>query len=292
MSELAGDTKGLAFEIASRIPDRPLLVLRPVKGWSPLHLHDVWAHRELLYFLAWRDIKLRYKQTMLGALWALIQPLLPMIIFTLVFGKLAKLPSDGIPYAVFVYAGLLPWTYFANAVGNSTTSVVGSSNLVSKVYFPRMIIPASSILVALVDFCVASVLLAVLMAWYGLPAHSSLVVLPALIVLITALSLAVGMFFAALTVTYRDIRYALPFAIQVWMFATPVVFPTSMVPSTWRWALMLNPLTGIIEGFRSALFGRPFDWAALAASTVFAAVGLVVAAYSFRRLERTFADII
>jgi lipopolysaccharide transport system permease protein len=269
-----------------------LLVLEPVKGWAPLHLRDVWAHRELLYFLAWRDIKLRYKQTVLGALWALIQPVFPMIIFTVVFGKLAKLPSDGIPYAVFVYAGLLPWTYFANAVGSSSTSVVGSSNLVSKIYFPRMIIPASAVLVAMVDFCVAWVFLGALMIWYGLPAHTGLVVLPALIVLITALSLAVGMFFAALTVRYRDIRHALPFVIQFWMFATPVVFPTSMVPEAWRGLFILNPLTGIIEGFRSALFGRPFDWAALAASAVFAAVGLVVAAYSFRRLERTFADII
>jgi lipopolysaccharide transport system permease protein len=292
MSELMGNTKQLSFEIEARIPDRPLLVLRPAKGWPSLQSKDLWAHRELLYFLAWRDLKLRYKQTLLGVVWALIQPLFPMIIVTLVFGTLAKMPSDGIPYAVFIYAGLLPWTYFANAVGNSAGSVVGSANLVSKVYFPRMIIPASSILVALVDFCVASVLLLVLMAWYDLSGHAGLLVLPVLIILLTVLSLAVGMFFAALTVRYRDIRYALPFAIQVWMFATPVVFPTSLVPSGWQWLLMLNPMTGIIDGFRSALFGRPFDWAALAASTAFTAVGILLAAYSFRRLERTFADVI
>jgi lipopolysaccharide transport system permease protein len=202
------------------------------------------------------------------------------------------MPSDGIPYAVFILAGLLPWTYFANAVSSSTTSVVGSANLVSKVYFPRIIIPASSILVALLDFCVASVLLLILMAWYDLPAHAGLLVLPVLIVLLTTLSLAVGTFLSALTVRYRDIRYALPFAIQVWMFATPVVFPTSLVPSGWQWLLMLNPMTGIVEGFRSALFGQPFPWTALAASTAFTAVGIVLAAYSFRRLERTFADVI
>jgi lipopolysaccharide transport system permease protein len=292
VSEFVGDTKPLAFEIEARIPDRPLLVLKPVTGWPSLQLKDLWVHRELLYFLAWRDLKIRYKQTLLGVLWALFQPLFPMIIFTLVFGKLAKMPSDGMPYAVFVLAGLLPWTYFANAVSSSTTSVVGSANLVSKVYFPRMIIPASSILVALLDCCVASVLLLILMAWYGLPAHANILVLPVLILLLTTLSLAVGMFFSALTVRYRDIRYALPFAIQVWMFATPVVFPTSLVPVGWHWLVMLNPMTGIVEGFRSALFGRPFDLVMLAASTAFTAIGIVLAAYSFKRLERTFADVI
>jgi lipopolysaccharide transport system permease protein len=177
-------------------------------------------------------------------------------------------------------------------VGNSTSSVVGSSNLVSKVYFPRMIIPASAVLVAMADFCVASLLLGVLMMWYRLPIHGGLFFVPVLILLITVVSLAVGMFLAALTVKYRDIRHMLPFVIQFWMFATPVVFPSSMVPASWRWVFLLNPLTGIIEGFRSALFDRPFDWTALAASTAFAAVGLVCAAYSFRRLERTFADVI
>jgi lipopolysaccharide transport system permease protein len=292
MSELVHDSKGPAFDIAAQLPDRPLLVLEPAKGWSSLDLRDVWAHRELLYFLAWRDIKLRYKQTMLGVLWAVIQPLFPMIIFTFVFGRLAKMPSEGTPYAVFVYAGLLPWTYFANAVASSATSIVGSSNLVSKVYFPRMIIPASAVLAALLDFCIAGVLLGLLMMWYGLPVHSGVIMLPVLIALTTTLSLGIGLLCAGLTVKYRDIRYALPFLIQCWMFATPVVFPTSMVPSTWRWALVLNPLTGIIDGFRSALFGRPFNWGALAASAAIAIVGLVYAAYSFRRLERTFADTI
>lgn len=273
-------------------PDHPVLVIEPSRGWVSLDLAGLWAHRELLYFLTWRDIKLRYKQTALGVVWAVIQPAFPMLLFTLVFGKLIGLPSDGVPYAVFAYAGLLPWTYFANAVGNSATSVIASSSLVTKVYFPRMIIPAAAVLAALLDFLIACVLLGVLMAWYRLPPQSGLVMLPILTALATILALGVGMFSAALTVRYRDVRHALPFLIQFWMFATPIIFPASIVPERWRWALAMNPLTGIIENFRAALFGRPFAWAALAFSTAVALAVVVYAAYSFRRLERTFADVI
>lgn len=270
----------------------PVLILQPSSGWTSLGLRDVWAHRELLYFLTWRDVKIRYKQTALGVSWAVIQPMFPMIIFTLFFGKLAGIPSEGVPYAVFAYAGLLPWTYFANAVTSSASSIVGSSSLITKVYFPRMIIPGSAVVAALFDFFIACSLLGVLMLWYRLPMHASILMLLPLIVLVTILALGVGMFFSGLTVKYRDIRYALPFAIQIWMFATPVIFPSSMVPATWRWALALNPLTGVIEGFRSALFGKPFNWGALAISAFVAVALLVYAAYSFRRLERTFADTI
>jgi len=279
---------GCAFQL----PQQPVLTIRPSRGWTSLDLRDVWAHRELLYFLTWRDIKIRYKQTALGATWAIIQPLFPMIIFTLFFGRLAGIPSDGIPYSVFAYAGLLPWTYFANAVSSSSTSVVGSSNLITRVYFPRMIIPGSAVLAALVDFFIAFLLLAGLMLWYRLPIHLSILMLPLLILLVTTLSLGVGMLFAGLTVKYRDIRYALPFAVQFWMFATPVIYPASMVPPKWRWALALNPLTGVIESFRSALFGRPFPAGALLASSLVALGLLVYAAYSFRRMERSFADMI
>ena len=271
---------------------QPLLVLRPGSGWASLGLRDVWAHRELLYFLTWRDVKIRYKQTALGVLWAVIQPLFPMIIFTLFFGKLAGIPSEGMPYSVFAYAGLLPWTYFANAVTSSASSIVGSSTLITKVYFPRMIIPGSAVIAALFDFVIAFSLLAVLMLWYRLPVHAGILMLPPLIVLVTILALGAGMFFSGLTVKYRDIRYALPFVVQIWMFATPVIFPSSMVPAKWRWALALNPLTGVIEGFRAALFGKPFGWGALAISAFMAIALLVYAAYSFRRLERTFADTI
>lgn len=274
------------------LPEHPLLVLEPGKGWITLDLRNVWAHRELLYLLTWRDIKIRYKQTALGVVWAIIQPLVPMIIFTLFFGRLAGIPSDGIPYAAFAYGGLLPWTYFANAVGNSATSIVGSSSLVTKVYFPRMIIPGSAILAALVDFFIACSLLAVLMIWYRLPLHPNIVMLPYLVLLVTTLALGVGMFFAGLTVKYRDVRYALPFVIQFWMFATPIIFPASIVPPRWRWVLALNPLTGVIENFRAALFGKPFNWSALAFSSLVACVLLVYAAYAFRRLERSFADVI
>jgi len=281
-----------ATPAAASLPEKPLLTITPSRGWVALNLAEVWAHRELLYFLTWRDIKIRYKQTALGALWAVIQPLFPMLIFTLFLGRLAKMPSDGIPYSIFAYAGLLPWTYFASAVGNSSQSVVGSSNLISRVYFPRMIIPGAAVLAALVDFAIAFVLLGVLMAWHRIPLTPSVLMLLPLIALVTFLALGFGMLLAGLTVKYRDFRFALPFLIQVWMFATPVIYPASLVPEKWRWVLALNPLTGVIEGFRSSLFARPFDWNALAFSAVFTAILLIYSAYSFRRMERVFADLV
>lgn len=277
---------------AISLPEKPLFTIAPSHGWVALNLADIWAHRELLYFLTWRDIKIRYKQTALGALWAVIQPLFPMLIFTLFFGRLAKMPSDGIPYSIFAYSALLPWTYFAAAVSNSSNSVVGSSNLITRVYFPRMIIPASAVLAALVDFAIAFVLLGCLMVWHHIPPTLSVLMLLPLIALVTLLSLGLGMLLAGLTVKYRDFRYAMPFLIQLWMFATPVIYPASLVPAKWRWVLALNPLTGIIEGFRSSLFARPFDWGSLAFSAVFTIFMLIYAAYSFRRQERIFADLI
>ena len=288
----AGGGGSAGHGVGAGLPEQPLLVLEPRHGWISLDLRDLWAHRELLYFLAWRDITIRYKQTALGVLWAILQPLLPMIVFTLFFGRLARMPSDGIPYAAFACAGILPWTYFANAVGTSATSIVGSSNLITKVYFPRMIIPGSAVLAALVDFFVAFALLGALMLWYRLPIDARALMLLVLILLVTALALGVGMLFAALTVKYRDVRYMLPFVVQLWMFATPVIYPASLVPPEWRWVLAINPLTGVIEGFRSALFGRPFDWGSLGASVAIAGALLVGAAYVFQRMERTFADTI
>jgi lipopolysaccharide transport system permease protein len=274
------------------LPEEPLITIMPSHGWVALNLADIWAHRELLYFLTWRDIKIRYKQTTLGALWAVIQPLFPMLIFTLFFGRLAKMPSDGIPYSVFAYSALLPWTYFASAIGNSSSSVIGSSNLITRVYFPRMIIPGAAILAALVDFAIAFALLACLMIWHQIPPSLSLLMLLPLIALVTVLALGFGMLLAGLTVKYRDLRYALPFGIQIWMFATPVIYPVSLVPQKWRWVMALNPLTGVIEGFRSALFARPLAWSYLLFSAVFAICLLIYAAYSFRRQERIFADLI
>ena len=282
-----------AQHATSQLPDEPLVRIRPNQSSIAIDLRELWAYRELLYFLTWRDLKVRYKQTVLGVAWAIIQPLFTMIIFTLFFGKLAGVPSEGVPYPVFVYAGLLLWTYFANSVTNSGNSLVGSANLLSKVYFPRMIIPGAAVGAALVDLFIAFLVLIGLMVYYGVSITWSIILTPLMISLITLLALAIGMWTSALNVKYRDIRYALPFVIQLWMFVSPVIFPSSFIPAKWRWLLAFNPLTGIIEGFRAAVFGhRPLDWTALAISTGITFALLAYAGYTFRRMERTFADIV
>src|SRR5438132_434872 len=263
-----------------QLPKEPLVVIEPSKSWVALNLRDLWAYRELLYFLTWRDVKVRYKQTLLGAAWAILQPLLTMLIFTLLFGKLAGIKSDGIPYPIFAYAGLLIWTFFANAVTNSGNSLVGSANLITKIYFPRMIIPGAAVAAGLVDFAIAFVILIVLMIYYRLAVTWTILMLPLLIVLTTLVALGAGLWLSALNVKYRDIRYALPFLIQLWMFASPVIYPLDMVPAKWRWVLMLNPLSGIIENFRAALFGNAnIDWTALSVSAVIALSVLIYSAY-------------
>ena len=268
------------------------VVIRPRGRWEAPDFKELWANRELLAFLTWRDIKVRYQQTVLGAAWAIIQPLFTMLIFTLFFGRLAKLPSDGIPYPIFAYAGLLPWTFFSNAVTNTGNSLIGSSQLISKVYFPRMLIPAAAVGAGVVDFLIAFSILGVLMVVYSVPASINLLMLPVLMLMTALLALGVGLWMSALNVKYRDIRYALPFLVQLWMFATPIIYPSSMVPERWRWILELNPLTGIIEGFRDALFGRPFDWQALGVSAGVTAAVLVLSTFAFRNMEREFADVI
>jgi lipopolysaccharide transport system permease protein len=277
-----------------QLPDQPLVVIEPSGIWVGLNLKDLWLYRELLLFLTWRDIQVRYKQTVLGAAWAIIQPLFTMIVFTLFFGKLAGLEAKtgGIPYSIFAYAGLLPWMFFSNAVTNSGNSLVGSANLITKVYFPRMIIPAASVGAGLVDFAIAFVILFVLMAYYGVALSVTIVILPVLVLLTTLLAIAVGMWFSALNVKYRDIRYALPFVIQLWMFVSPVIYPPSLVPERYRWLLFCNPLTGIIDGYRSALFGQSFDWLAIGISAAIILALLIYSAYNFRRMERTFADVV
>ena len=272
-------------------PGRPLVSIRPVRRSAP-DLGEVWAYRELLFFLTLRDIQVRYKQAALGASWAILQPLCTMILFTLLFGRLAGLPSDGIPYPLFAYAGLLPWMFFANAVTSSGNSLVGSTNLITKVYFPRMIIPAAAVGAGLLDFAVAFLLLVVLMAYYGVAVTINIVLLPVLVVLTALLALGFGMWMSALNVKYRDVRHALPFLIQLWMFASPVIYPPSLVGAKWRWVLGLNPMTGIIDGFRSALFGRPFDRTTLGLSAGITLGLLVWSAYIFRQMEREFADIV
>jgi lipopolysaccharide transport system permease protein len=274
------------------LPEKPLVVIEPRRGWLSLNLSDFWQYRDLLYILAMRDIKVRYKQTVLGAAWAIIQPLFTMLIFTLFFGKLAGMPSDGIPYPLFAYAGLLPWTFFSNAVTNSGNSLVGNSNLITKVYFPRMIIPTASVASGLLDFVIAFGLLVVLMVYYGVGFSVSMLMIPVLILLTSLLAIGVGMWMSALNVKYRDIRYALPFLIQIGMFATPIIYPASLVPEKWRWLMALNPLTGLIENYRAAFFGKPFDWLALGISVILTFGILVYAAYNFRRMEKSFADVI
>ena len=275
-----------------QLPDEPLVVIEANRAWSISELRDLWAFRELLYFLTWRDVKVRYKQTELGIAWAIIQPLLTMLIFTLFFGRLAGVPSDNVPYPIFAYAGLLPWTFFANAIANSGNSLVGSANLITKVYFPRMIIPGAAVAAGLVDFAIGFVILVVLMLYYGIAFGWGLLMLLPLVLLTTLLATGMGMWLSGLNVKYRDVRFALPFLIQLWMFVSPVIYPASFLPSKFRWLLWLNPMTGIIEGYRSSLFGLHFNWNALATSAAITFLLLGYAVYSFRRMEKSFADIV
>lgn len=275
-----------------QLPEKPIVVIKPGKSWVALNLLDLWQYRDLLYILTMRDIKVRYKQTLLGATWAIIQPLFTMLIFTLFFGKLAKIPSDNIPYPLFAYAGLLPWTFLSNAITNSGNSLVGNSNLITKVYFPRMIIPMSSVASGLLDFLIAFGLLIVLMFYYGIGLTVNILMLPVLVILTSLLAIGIGMWMSALNVKYRDIRYALPFLIQLGMFASPIIYPASLVPEKWRWLVWLNPIAGQIEAYRSTFFGTAFDWLALIVSAVLSFVVLFYAAFMFKRMEKSFADII
>ena len=283
------DGMSLPYPSPYQIPDEPLVTIQPGKSWVPVNLRELWTYRELLFFLIWRDIKVRYKQTLIGAAWALLQPLLLMLIFTFFFSRLAGVKSAGAPYPIFAYTGLLPWTFFANAVTNSGNSLIGNTNLITKVYFPRVLIPVAAVAASLVDFGIASILLVVLMIYYRTGLHAEVVMLPVLVALVTLLASGVGIWLAALNVKYRDVRYALPFLIQIWLFASPVIYA---VPDRWRWLLALNPMTAIIEGFRSALFGLPFDWLMLGVSASITLFILAYAAFAFARMERSFADVI
>lgn len=271
----------------------PLVVIEPRTSWYRVSWRELYAYHELLYFLTWRDVKVRYKQTFLGVAWAVLQPLCMMAIFALFFGRLVGVPSDGIPYPLFAFAGLLPWTFFSTAINYGGNSVVNSSNLITKVYFPRLIVPAAAIGATLVDFAVSFLALLVLMAYYAVGVSTRLLMLPVLFVLLIAMALGFAILIAALNVKYRDIRVALPFIIQVWFFASPIIYPASLLPARWRWVFALNPMTGIIEGFRAALFGvRDFNWPAMAISAVFTIALLVFATAIFKWMEKGFADVI
>lgn len=273
--------------------NKQFTVIVPSKGWASLDLTAVWDYRELLFFLTWREVKVRYKQTAIGAAWALLQPLLNMLIFSLFFGRLAKMPSEGVPYPIFSLAGLVPWTFFVNGLTQASNSLVGSANLITKVYFPRLAIPISSILSGLIDFAIGFVLLLVMMASYGIVPSLKLLWLPFLLVLAVITALGVGLWLSALNVEYRDVRYVVPFLTQFWMFATPIVYPSSLLHEPWRTVYGLNPMVGVVEGFRWALLDAgPAPGAMLGASTATAVVLLVTGLYYFRRMERTFADVV
>ena len=269
-----------------------LTVIEPPKGWHMLNWRELWAYRELLWVLTMRDIKVRYKQTVLGAAWAIIRPVMTMVIFSVVFGQLAKMPSDGLPYPIFVYAGLLPWTFFSASIGASGQSLVGSAHLVSKVYFPRLIIPLSSVGAGLVDLLISTVVLLLMMLWFGVGWSLNLLAAPLLLLFVTFTALGVGTLLSALTVAYRDFTHLTPFVVQIWMYVTPVIFPVSLVPERWQWLMYLNPMTGLVEGFRSAFLGRPFDMTGIGVSFAVAASLFVIGVAYFERVERRFADII
>ncbi len=295
---LAADADGPAAPARARgaapiaQPRPPMLIIESAGRWSGLDLRGLWAHRDLLYFLIWRDVKVRYKQTALGIAWAVLQPLLTMLIFTAIFGRLAGVPSDGEPYAIFVYAGLLPWNFFNQAVTTSSNSLVGNAALITKVYFPRLVIPGAAVGAGLVDFAIAAVIMFAMMFYYGVAPGAGMLMLVPLMALTTLFAAGVGMWMSALNVKYRDVRYALPFILQIWMYVTPIIYPVSFIPARWRWVLELNPLCGIIQAFRAAVFGHAFDWRGLALAALITTVVLVYAALDFRRMEREFADII
>ena len=273
--------------------ETPQIRIEPSKGWSPLKLREIWAYRELLYFLMWRDVKIRYKQTVFGASWAIIQPFLTMVVFSLFFGKLAKVPSDGVPYPIFSFAALVPWTLFNYGLSQASNSLVGSSHLITKVYFPRLIIPTASLLSGVVDFLIAFGLLLGMMLFYGIMPTLNVFWVPALVLLTLVTALGVGLWLSALNVQYRDVRFAVPFLAQLWMFATPIAYPSSLLPEKWRVLYGLNPMAGVVEGFRWALLGtatRP--GAMIFASAGAALVILVSGAFYFRRMERNFADVV
>jgi len=273
--------------------DVPLVVIEPSRGWVPIRLRELWEYRELLYFLAWRDIKVRYKQTVLGAAWAVIQPFFTMVVFSLFFGSLAKLPSDGIPYPIFSYAALVPWTFFAHGLSQSSNSLVGSANLIRKVYFPRLVVPIASVVSGGVDFVLAFIVLIGMMLYFGIVPTANVIWLPLLLLLAFVTAMGVGLWLSAMNVQFRDVRYTVPFLTQFWLFATPIAYSSSLLPQPWRTLYGLNPMVGVVEGFRWALLGtETAPGPVIIVSALVAAGVLVSGAFYFRRMEKTFADVV
>jgi lipopolysaccharide transport system permease protein len=270
------------------------LVIEPPRNWVGVNASEIWRYRELLYFLTWRDVKVRYKQTALGAAWAILQPVMNMVVFTVFFGRLAKLgdKTGGIPYPIYVYTGLLAWTFFANSISKCGSSLVNSANLITKVYFPRLIIPLSAVGAGLVDLAISTVVLLGLMVYYGTAISWHLALMPLFLAGAILAATGVGMLLSALSVAYRDFFYIVPFMVQVWMYLTPVIYPSSIVPGKWRWLLSLNPMCGLIDGFRASFLGSPLDWPRIGLSLVVSALCFVFGAFYFRKVESRFADII
>ena len=267
--------------------------IAPAKTWPGIELRELWDYRELLYFLTWRDIKVRYKQTALGAVWAILQPMATMLIFSLFFGRLVKVPSDGIPYPIFAFAALVPWTFFANGLNQSSNSLIASANLLKKVYFPRLAIPIATVLAGVVDFILAFVVLLLLIAYYRITPTLNIVWTPLFLALAFVTSLGVGLWMSALNVKYRDVRYVVPFLIQIWLFATPVAYPSSLLSQPWRTIYGLNPMVGVVEGFRWALLGtNTAPGLMVVASSIAALLILITGAFYFRYMEKTFADVV
>jgi len=269
-------------------------VIEPSRGWVPVKLRELWEYREVLYFLVWRDIKVRYRQTLIGAIWAIVQPFMTMVVFTVFFGRLAKMPSDGMPYPLFAFAALVPWTFFANGLTQGANSLVASGHLITKVYFPRLLVPSARVLSGLLDFALAFVVLLGMIWWYGrMPRLSALLWVPALLLLALVTAVGISLWLSALNVRYRDIQHVLPFLVQLWLFATPIAYPSSLLAEHWRALYALNPMVGVVEGFRWALLGTgTAPGSVLSVSTLAALVLLVSGAFFFRRVERTFADVI
>jgi len=281
-----------SFKQGAETTSVPTIKIRPLRGWIPINLGELWVYRELLYFLTWRDIKIRYKQTILGFAWAILQPFLMMVVFSLFFGNLLSVPSEGIPYPLFNYTAMLPWTLFAQGITRSSESLVGNVNMVQKVYFPRLVMPLSGILAPVVDFAIAFVILIGMMFYFGYPPTVKMLWLPLFIILALMTALGVGLWLSAMNVKYRDVRYTVPFLIQLWLFASPVVYSSSLLPQQFQAIYGLNPMAGVIEGFRWALLGTEPPGSLIAVSVIIAIVILISGAFYFRRNEKSFADVI
>ncbi|HKC62956.1 MAG TPA: ABC transporter permease [Pyrinomonadaceae bacterium] len=274
------------------LPDKPLIRIRPARRWKILDLSELWEHHELFYFLVWRDLKTRYKQTILGAGWVVLQPLLMTLVFTIFLGKLVAVPTNGVPYSIFAYSGLLPWIFFSNAILSSSHSLINNAPLITKLYFPRIFLPAAAVIVRLADLCVAATILFALLFYYGFaPSWKMLLFLP-LVPELTLLALACGLWSAALNVKYRDIGTLLPVVLQLWMFTSPIIYASNVVPEKWRALYLLNPLAGIVEGIHASLFNLNFDWISIGFSAVVTLLLLLFSIYSFQIADESFADVV